>query len=269
MGADKGKEGEGGKGGEGGSAARLVVLVLALVVVAVLLLVGALGLLERLGQRRLLLGAHRRRRHLDVDLALARHNILLDLVQRAGKQRDAEVLVQRVTRHHVQGRRDEADVDGVGLGTALDALEQRGLDGVDALVREARHLEVRPHLDGLRGEAQLDVLDERRLDVLAHVELVQDGGVRQQPLEGVEDVAELVAQLEAEGLVQVQHVAPLRSRQVAHDAVSGLGLVELVLDLRDIFRRHPALGKIDVALLLVNTQHERDLLSAHIDQLLD
>jgi hypothetical protein len=41
---------------------------------------------------------------------------------------------------------------------------------------------------------------------------------RESTLKGVEEVAELVAELPAEGLVQVQHVALLRRRQVAHDA---------------------------------------------------
>ena len=47
--------------------------------------------------------------------------------------------------------------------------------------------------------------------------------------------------------------------------MGSLGLVELVLDLADVLGGDSALGEVDVALLFVHAQHERDLLPAHID----
>ena len=67
-------------------------------------------------------------------------------------------------------------------------------------------------------------------------------------------------------------LAPMRRRarerpgaEGARSPVRGLGLVELVLDLGHVLWRHTPLGEIDVALLLVHTQDERDLLPADVD----
>eukprot|EP00961_Rhodomonas_salina_P029600 398653-Rhodomonas_salina.1 len=59
----------------------------------------------------------------------------------------------------------------------------------------------------------------REAQVLGEVEAVEDGVVGEEALERVEDVAELIAQLPPKRLVQVLHVALLRRREVAHDAV--------------------------------------------------
>ena len=42
--------------------------------------------------------------------------------------------------HDVEGRRDQVDLDGDGLGRQGQASPEGGLDGVDALVRETAHL---------------------------------------------------------------------------------------------------------------------------------
>jgi hypothetical protein len=59
--------------------------------------------------------------------------------------------------------------------------------------------------------------------------------------------------------------ASVRRRGGGGSPVGGLGLVELVLDLGHVLWRHAPLGEIDVPLLLVHTQDERDLLPADVD----
>jgi hypothetical protein len=56
---------------------------------------------------------------------------------------------------------------------------------------------------------------------------------------------------------------------VAHDAVHHLRLVVPFLALNDILRRHTTLRQIDVALVLVYTEHDDDFVASDTDELLD
>jgi hypothetical protein len=89
----------------------------------------------------------------------------------------ALLLVQRHAGHHVHGRGDELDAHGAVCRTALLSLAERGLDGVDALVGEAGDLDVGADLDGLRGQAALDVGQQVVLDLLGDVQVGEYVGV--------------------------------------------------------------------------------------------
>lgn len=56
---------------------------------------------------------------------------------------------------------------------------------------------------------------------------------------------------------------------MAHDGVDHLGLVVAVLALEHILGRDSALGQINVTLLLVDSQHNDDLVSSDTDEFLD
>jgi hypothetical protein len=56
---------------------------------------------------------------------------------------------------------------------------------------------------------------------------------------------------------------------VPHDAVDHLALVVPLLALNDVLGADTAFAQIDVALLLVDTQHYHNLVAAHTNELLD
>lgn len=56
---------------------------------------------------------------------------------------------------------------------------------------------------------------------------------------------------------------------MAHDGVDHLGLVVAVLALEHILGRDSALGQINVTLLLVDSQHNDDLVSSDTDEFLN
>ena len=85
----------------------------------------------------------------------------------------------------VQGRCNELNVEWDLFRRALEARSQRGLDGVDALVGVAGHLDVSSDLDGLRGEPAADGLQQDLSRLGADVQGLEDLGLVHSPLEAV------------------------------------------------------------------------------------
>lgn len=131
-------------------------------------------------------------------------------------------------------------------------------------------LNVRAHLGGLRGQPLADVALQLLLDhVVGEGDVVPDLRVGDAELEGVDGVAVFLVQRPANGLVQVLDGHLRLLGDVAHDAVDHLRLVVALLALDNVLGRHTALGQIDVALVLVDTQHDDHLVTADTDELLD
>mmetsp|Transcript_38779 Transcript_38779/g.92846 ORF Transcript_38779/g.92846 Transcript_38779/m.92846 type:complete len:238 (+) Transcript_38779:395-1108(+) len=153
----------------------------------------------------------------------------------------------------------------------LSALEQSGADGVDALVVEAGDLDVGADLDRGGREALADVVEDRLPQVgveAGHGLLVEDGvGVADGRAEGVVRVLELGVQRPRRLAVERLHVDALHLGDVPHDAVHRLRLVEALVALGHVLRRHASLRQVDVPLLLVDTQHHAHLLLPDPDQL--
>jgi hypothetical protein len=82
-------------------------------------------------------------------------------------------------------------------------------------------------------------------------------------------VAVLLVQWPANALVDVLDRCLCLLGDMAHDAVDHLRLVVPLLALYDILGRHSALRQIDVALVLVHTQHDDDFVAPDPDEFLD
>lgn len=88
-------------------------------------------------------------------------------------------------------------------------------------------------------------------------------------LEGIDRVSVLLVQWPSNVLVEFLNWHSDLLCDVAHNAVDHLALVVPLLALDDILWADSALGQINVALLLVHSQHDHDLVTPNTDELLD
>ena len=129
---------------------------------------------------------------------------------------------------YLHWRGDEFDLDIVLLCPLLShvyTLKEALLDCVDSLVCEAGDLNVSPDLDGLGGQAALDVLEEVRLDLLGHLDFREGvlGALSrlEGQLESVVGVAVLLVQRPADLGVEVLEIELPLVREVSEARASG------------------------------------------------
>lgn len=93
--------------------------------------------------------------------------------------------------------------------------------------------------------------------------------VRDRKLEGIKRVAVFLVEGPSYCLVKLLDGNKSLLSNVAHNRVDDLALVVTLLATNDILGGHTTLGQIDIALLLVDTENDDDLVATDTDQLLD
>ena len=159
-------------------------------------------------------------------------------------------------------------------------IEWKGRASVKA--REERRGQDRVHgrrgggntcLDGCRRQPLLDVLEYRfpQIGVKPRHQLLVKDAVRisdRRP-EGLVRVPKLLIQRPRSLSVESLHVDTFDLGHMPQDRVYGLRALEPLVTLLQVFRRHAALGQVNVPLLLVNAQHHAHLLLPYPDELVD
>mmetsp|Transcript_57402 Transcript_57402/g.135091 ORF Transcript_57402/g.135091 Transcript_57402/m.135091 type:complete len:203 (-) Transcript_57402:201-809(-) len=196
--------------------------------------------------------------------------MVLDCLECGCESGNSLVLVYRHGRHDVEGRCDELHLDRHVLRPVLERLAQCPLDRINTLVVKAGQLKVRTDLDGLRGEAPSDVLEQWLQNLRGDLHSSENGCViGDGDAEGIVGVAKLFVQRPCCLRVQFLQILPASLSDMTHNAVDSLGFVEFLLVQSQIVRGHSPLRQIDVTFLGIDTQNHDNFLPSDTNQLVD